>query len=227
MSLDKLTIYAFEKQTFKKQVGSIKLPINPESFTKNLKVDLDQRRGHGNAGTDSRFKSTVPEELRLEFVLDGTQTMEGYGEDLKTKPVHDQLDEFLKVAYDYKSESHRPNFLLLLWGSELKFRCVLSSLDINYTLFNPDGKPLRARLTATFLNYKDAEERLAEERSASPNLTHYRKMKDGDRLDLVTYQIYNDTKYFLQVARLNNLSQVRPIKPGVDLYFPPFDKNEA
>lgn len=232
--MDKLRIYAFNDQNFTDPGEGISridpaftLPINPESFTKNLRVDLDQRRGHGNDGTDLRFKSTVPEELRLDFMLDGTQTMEGYVEDLKSKPVHEQLKKFLDSVYKYEGEIHRPKFLLLIWGSEIRFRCVLSSLDVNYTLFNPNGEPLRARLTATFLNYKAREERLAEERNASPNLTHQRKVKSGDRLDLMTYKIYNDSKYFLQIAKKNNLSHVRNIRPGIELYFPPFDKTEA
>lgn len=235
--MDKLRIYAFTDQNFVDPGEGISridpafmAPINPESFTKNLKIDLDERRGHGSDGTDLRFKSTVPEELRLDFILDGTQTMEGYGgEDttLKTMPVHDQLDKFLKSVYKYEGDIHRPKFLLLIWGSEIRFRCILSNLDINYTLFDTKGKPLRARLTATFLNYKAREERLAQERQNSPDLTHYRKVKQGDRLDLMTYKIYNDAKYFLQVGRANNLSHVRNITPGLDLYFPPFDKNEA
>lgn len=235
--MEKLRIYAFTDQNFVDPGEGISnvdpaflAPINPESFTKNLKVDLDERRGHGNDGTDLRFKSTVPEELRLDFILDGTQTMEGYGgEDstLKTMPVHDQLKKFLNSVYKYEGQIHRPKFLLLIWGSEIRFRCILSSLDINHTLFNTKGEPLRARLTATFLNYKAREERLAQERQSSPDLTHHRKVKEGDRLDLMTFKIYNDVKYFLQVGRANNLSYIRNIQPGLDLYFPPFDKNEV
>jgi len=205
-------------------------PINPESFTKNFKIDLDTRRGHGNQGTELRFKSTVPEELRLEFVLDGTGTMEGYGGDnttYKNKPVHEQLDDLLQCVYNFDGEIHRPRFLIVFWGSEIDFRCVLSSLDINYTLFNPAGEPLRAKINATFLNYKAREERLAEERRSSPDLTHYRKVEQSDRLDLMTHKIYNDTKYFLQVAKANDLTSVRNVQPGLDLFFPPFNKNEA
>ena len=234
--MDKLRIYAFNDQEFTDPGEGISriepaflLPINPESFTKNLKVDLDQRRGHGNDGTDLRFKSTVPEELRLEFILDGTQTMAGYGHEpeFRTMPVHEQLEKFLNGVYNYEGEIHRPKFLLLIWGSEIRFRCVLSNLDINYTLFHPNGEPLRAKLTATFLNYKARAERLAHERNASPDLTHYRKVKAGDRLDLMSFKIYNHSKYYLQVAQKNNLSHVRNIRPGIELYFPPFDKTEA
>lgn len=235
--MEKVRIYAFNDKNFAdpgEGISKVKpaflIPVNPESFTKNLKIDLDQRRGHGNDGTDLRFKSTVPEELRLEFILDGTQTMEGYGgEDtsMKTMPVHDQLEKFLNSVYRYEGEIHRPKFLLLIWGSEIRFRCVLSNLDINYTLFNTKGEPLRAKLTTTFLNYKAQAERLAEQRQSSPDLTHYRKTKEGDRLDLMTYKIYGDDQYFLQVARANNLTGVRNIKSGQDLYFPPLNKNEA
>lgn len=234
--MDKVRIYAFTDENFTEpEEGaegdpSFTAPINPESFTKNLKIDFDSRRGHGSDGTDLRYKSTVPEELRLEFILDGTQTMEGYGgadEGLKTMAVHDQLKKFLDTVYKYEGEIHRPKFLLLIWGSEIRFRCILSNLDINHTLFNPEGEPLRAKLTATFLNYKAREERLAEERQQSADLTHQRKVRQGDRLDLMTFKIYNDSNYFLQVGKANALTHVRNIKPGLDLFFPPFDKNEA
>ncbi len=235
--MEKVRIYTFIDRNFLDPGEGIKeikpaflAPVNPETFTKNLKIDLDQRRGHGSHGTDLRFKSTVPEELRLEFILDGTQTIDGYGgEDttLKTMPVHDQLKKFLDSVYKYEGEIHRPKFLLLIWGSEIRFRCILSNLDINHTLFNTNGEPLRAKLSATFLNYKAREERLAEERQQSADLTHQRKVKQGDRLDLMTYRIYNDSNYFLQVGKANGLTQIRNIKPGLNLFFPPFDKNEA
>jgi Contractile injection system tube protein len=235
--MEKVRIYSFLDKNFRdpgEGISRIKpaflAPINPESFTKNLKVDLDQRRGHGSHGTDLRFKSTVPEELKLDFILDGTKTMEGYGGDdstLVNMPVHDQLKKFLDTVYRYEGEIHRPKFLLLIWGSEIRFRCILSNLDINHTLFNANGEPLRAKLSATFLNYKAREERIAAERQQSADLTHQRKVKQGDRLDLMTFRIYNDPNYFLQVGRANGLTRIRNIKPGMNLFFPPFDKNEA
>lgn len=227
--LEKLVVRSFANRDFtgEDQDRKFTTPINPESFTKNFKVELDSRRGHGNNGTDVRFKSTVPEELKLEFVLDGTGTMEGYVDSYKKLTVHDQLQKFLNCAYDFDGDIHRPRFLIVFWGSEIDFRCVLSNLDLNYTLFNPNGTPLRVKVTATFLNYKAREERLAEERRSSPDLTHYRKVKQGDRLDLLTFDIYNDPKYLLQVGKVNQLSSVRKIKPGIELYFPPFNKNES
>jgi hypothetical protein len=228
----KITIHSYSDRNFTASSEDTSrmfiIPVNPESFTKNYKIELDQRRGHGNQGTDPRFKSTVPEQLRLDFVLDGTETMEGYkftSED--KKEVKDQLKAFLSSVYDFEGEIHRPRFLKLYWGEDMKFPCILSNLDINYTLFNPDGTPLRVKISATFLNYLAQEARTARERQASPDLTHYRKGKSGDRLDLLSYKIYNNSKYFLQLGKANGLTSVRNLKPGLDIYFPPFDKKEA
>lgn len=230
--LEKLLIYSFTDRKFQikdaeqKNKPAFVAPINPESFSKNFKVEHDVQRPHGAGSAEVKFKSTAPEELKLEFILDGTGTMEGYWAAYKDKPVHEQMKIFMDCAYNYKGDIHRPNFLLIIWGSEIKFRCVLTSLDVNYTLFKPDGTPLRAKLTANFLDYQSREERIAEDKPASPDLTHHRTVKQGDRIDLMTYAIYNNPKYVMQVAKANSLTSIKKLKTGTDLYFPPFNKNE-
>ena len=145
--------------------------------------------------------------------------MEGYHITSQGKSVKEQLENFKKCVYDFKDTIHRPRFLRVFWGAELNFPCVLSNLDINYTLFNTDGSPLRVKITATFLNYLAQIARMAAERTNSPDLTHYNLSKQGDRLDLLTYKIYNDSNYFLQVARVNKLSTVRRSNPEVKFIF--------
>lgn len=230
--LEKLIIRSFANRDFSGEDSKRKFvtPINPETFTKNYKVAADTQRGHGSPGAEVKYKSTAPEELKLEFILDGTRTMEGYGGDNKeyiNKPVEKQLKDFLKCAYNMDGKIHRPRFLIVFWGSEIDFRCVLSNVDINYTLFEPDGRPLRVKISATFLKHKSREELIAETKLSSPDLTHRKQIKQGERLDFLTYDIYNESKYFLQVGKVNDLTSIRNVKPGREIYFPPFDKNEA
>lgn len=227
--MDKLVIQSYEKNDFQKEDKSRRFvaPINPETYAKNFKIELEKKRAHGRSGTDPRYISTEPEELRLEFILDGTKTMEGYVEEYKNLTVEKQLEKFLNCAYNMDGDIHRPRFLNILWGKEyLNFHCVLSSVEINHTLFDTTGKPLRVKINATFLNYKRSEEQVMEQRNSSPDLTHYFKVKQGDRLDLMTYNVYNDPNYLMQVARKNRLGTLRNIVPNTNLYFPPFDKNE-
>ncbi len=227
--LIKVQIHAFDDERFQRRSdidpNPISLPVNPESFTQNFKMALNTQQGQGNQGTNPDYKGTKPEELKLDFTFDGTETIAGYEYNSDDHSVKAQLDIFMKVVYNMKCKIHRPHFLQVHWG-EFNFPCILSNLDLNYTLFKPNGDPLRIKASATFLNYVAQEERVARECKRSPDLTHVRLVKGGDRLDNMAHSIYNDPQYVTQVARANGLTTFRSIEPGLEMVFPPLDKTE-
>ena len=220
-------------QTQNKAVGHFAVPINPESYSENYKVDLDTRTGSGEQSTGPRYKRTEPASLKLEFTLDGTGAVEGNVyhkskeyQGTENLSVYDQVQKLLKTAYYMDGDIHRPSPVKVFWG-ELKFPGVLSSIDIKYTLFDEEGKPLRAKVSATFREYQSAEVREATQNKKSPDLTHKRVVKGGDRLDLMTHDIYGDSNLFMQVAKANKMTSLRNVKPGKKILFPPLDKTEV
>lgn len=226
-NVSKVIIMPYKDKSYRQQdsdQGSFALPINPETYSENYKVEYDLRRGQGQQSTNPKFKSTAPEELKLEFVFDGTKTAQGYVH--KKQSVQEQIKKLKDTVYSMNGEIHRPRFLKIFWG-ELKFPCILTNLDINYTLFDEEGKPIRAKISTTFVNYVAQEERVARENKRSPDLTQIRGVNEGDRLDLMTYKIYNESQYLLQIAKANKLTSIRNITPGLELKFPPFDKQEV
>lgn len=70
--LTKVEIRAFEDKTYGKEIGKFELPINPEQFSQAFKVEYDLQQAKGSQGNDPKFKFTQPEELKLDFTLDGT-----------------------------------------------------------------------------------------------------------------------------------------------------------
>ncbi len=217
----KLTIYAYSDKRLETSVGEFSLPINPEQFSQNFKVAYDVKPAQGNQGVEGRFKSSGPEQLKLNFLFDGTDTVYGYTHANKT--VSDQLREFRGVVYDLEGPIHQPRYLRLVW-TRFSFDCVLSDLTVTYTLFDTDGQPLRAKLDCTFLNYKETERRVREEGKSSPDLTHVRKVGEEDTLPLMTHRIYGDPRYYLEVAKRNNLSTVRHLRTGATMTFLPLEK---
>jgi nucleoid-associated protein YgaU len=101
---------------------------------------------------------------------------------------------------------------------------ICTSLNITYKLFNPNGKPIRAICKVSIRELKEEERRVAEERNSTSDLTQYRMIKKGDTLPLLCYRIYGHSKYYLQVAQANGLSNFRELQPGDELFFPPVDK---
>lgn len=228
--LAKVEIRAFKDKDYTQELGKFELPINPEQFSQNFKVSYDQQQDAGSQGNNPEFKLTKPEELVLNFVFDGTGVIPIKGQaNAFHKDVVGQVEAFLKLAYFMNSDTHKPNFLRILWGAitfgdQSSFDGLLKDLTIDYTLFAPDGKPLRAKLKATFMSYVATQRRLREEGKKSPDVTHIRTVKAGEKLPLMTNRIYGDQSYYLQVAKTNGLVNFRRLRKNTDLRFPPIDK---
>ena len=62
--------------------------------------------------------------------------------------MHDLVDALEERLYDYNTEGHRPSFVKVEYG-DITFYGQLKTLETEYTLFDPDGIPLRAELKVT------------------------------------------------------------------------------
>jgi hypothetical protein len=193
--------------------------INPESYTLETKVEFSSNQGSGTSGSQPRFTLKPPEELAFEFLFDNTGIIDGNPKD----DVADDLQNFKDFLMKYEGDIHQPKFFKLVWGTSL-MKGICTTLNINYKLFNPDGKPIRAVCKVTIRELKPEELRVIEENNQSPDLTHYRVVKKGETLPLLCYRIYGDSKYYIQVAKANKLSDFRQIIPGQEIFFPPIAK---
>jgi len=215
----KLVILAFEDDKYRKSAGSYEAQINPEKYSEALRVDFDVKQKVNPAGVTAKFKGLGPRNLSLDFVLDDTGVIEdatGGG----AKTVSARILDFQKIAYDFDGEIHSPRYLRILWGA-LKFDCRLTKLDIDYTLFSPGGRPLRAVLKAEFLHYASALKTELKGRKKSSDLTRVRQVGAGDTLPLMCHRIYGDSTLYLQVAQCNELTNFRDLPPGRTIKFPP------
>lgn len=224
-TLEKMLILAFEDSK-KAETGdrsnakeTFEVLINPESYTLEYKVQTSDGQGHGTSGTQIKFEYILPEELTFEFLFDNTGIIDG-----QAKPdVSDDVKRFREMLTGYHGDSHEPYHLKLLWG-DLVFKGRAVELSLTHKLFNPDGKPIRTVAKVKFKNSIEDQKRAQKQKDKSADLTHVRKVKQGDTLPLMCFRIYGDPKHYLAVARANGLQNFRSLKPGENLLFPPFEK---
>jgi len=50
-------------------------------------------------------------------------------------------------------------------------------------------------------------------------------VKSGETLPWLCYLVYGDSKYYLQIANVNNLTDFRNLQQGQQLFFPPIVNN--
>ena len=228
--LEKLKIRAFSDpkfgtELFLAQNQTSKTPyevaINPETYSLSYKAEYTIENASGTSKGGLKFYRSLPENLTLEFLFDRS----GVFADSPPKDdgVNGDIDDFKKITFEFNGDIHSPNYLKIIWG-KLEFPGVVTEFNIEYKLFNSNGKPIRAIVKVTFKNFVAEDERAAREKKSSPDLTHYRVVKEGDNLPLMTHRIYGNSKYYLEVARVNGLTNFRKLQPGQKLTFPPIDK---
>lgn len=225
--LEKLTITAYKDDKRTEKVGDpFKAMFNPESFSEKYSTKLLKKPSLNPASQTVTFGYTPPPVLSLKLLLDGTGSSELGVEALanaltgNSLSVADRIKQFLSIASDINGKLHQPNYLDVTWG-KLSFPCRLQSVDINYTLFNPDGTPLRAELNISLLFDQNAKKGQSIAGLSSPDLTHSRIVKDGDTLPLLSKEIYGTSNHYLWIAQQNQLDDFRNLNPGQRLFFPP------
>lgn len=234
--LQKLVIRCFKDEKFKDEITDLKYTalLNPEKYSQNYKTEYKKEQAVGNSANDPKFTRSLPSDLDFEFLFDRTGVIIHYGDDPESskddtvykdqgKGIIEDIEKFKKTVFDYNGDEHKPNYLMICWGS-LSFKGILTELDIEYKLFKPDGTPIRAIAKVKFISFTEAKKRAAQENNKSPDLTHYRVVKSGDTLALMTSRIYGDPKYYLEVAKVNKLVNFRKLNPGQELIFPPLEK---
>ncbi|UCS92538.1 LysM peptidoglycan-binding domain-containing protein [Echinicola marina] len=223
--LEKLKIVAYKDSKFSDEVdnGEFTTLLNPEKYKFQYRVEQNEDQAAGTSAAPIRFNKILPQTLELDFLFDRTGVIAGY--EASENGVIDDIEHFKKVVYEYNGEKHKPNYLMITWGS-LLFKGYLKEMDIEYKLFRPDGTPIRAMATTKIGEFVEEDLRTAQENNQSPDLTHYRTVNDGDTLPLMTYRIYGDSKYYLEVAKANKLTNFRKLKTGTELFFPPLQKQK-
>jgi hypothetical protein len=239
-AMAKLTIEGYkDERRSGAALRKFKAQYNPETFSLHHENVFQGQQGIGSTSSASPWSHSRPKRLSIDLVLDGTNV--GYmGVELllHVPTVAEQISSFLATCYQLVGDIHQPLFLKLKWGkalggfaalagpggmSEPSFNCRLESADIKYDLFDRDGAPLHAVVSATFVEQLDPAKQAAAENRSSPDLTHRRVVADGDTLPLLCREIYGSASHYLRVAQVNELDDFRNLTVGQELIFPPFD----
>ncbi len=222
--LKKLKIWAYKDPEFTKLAPGqqpLEVSINPEKYSRQYKPLTYDGRFETILADGERLDGKIvdppPELFKLELWFDGTGAIDG------TRDVADDISRLKKMALLYNGDIHSINYVKIEWGGKdgLLFKGQLQSLAIDYLLFDDQGKPLRAKANAAFIQFMDAKTRESLKRKSSPDLTHVRTVREGDTLPMMCYHIYGDPGYYLSVAAANGLANFMDLRPGQQIVFPP------
>ncbi len=210
------------------EVSSYTVLVNPETYTLNYETKINTEQAPGTSSIAAPYNLSLPQRLEFEFLFDGTGALTSEGvpnpfEVANQRPVNEQIDAFKATIFEINGEIHQPLFIRLEWGA-LSFVGMAEKVQFIYKLFKPDGSPLRVVAKTTFVEALDKEKEEAKKKMSSPDLTHVRTVKAGDKLPLMCHDIYGDSTLYREIARVNKIINPRKLQVGQQIIFPPIQK---
>lgn len=223
--IEKLTIepYTNTECTSAGTPQPFKVMFNPNTFAIKNEVEYKPDKAHGTSVGSPKFGQIKPRDYTIEFILDGT----GAAADAPADGVAGRIKHLMEVTMDFVGDTHRPHFLKLVWGEHINLKVVAKSVDVTYSLFSPNGDPIRAKVNAVFTDNIEDSLRVRQENSSSPDLTHIREVRNESKLPLMVFKEYKDHTYYLTVARANKLNNFRNLTAGSKIKLPPVKVNDT
>ena len=217
-SLELLKLTGYTDENFSSPISGqpYSVMINPDSIKWNHSVEYNEQQPPGTSSPSQKYKSTPCQKLSFDIVIDCTGIIDSTRTDMAT-----EINALETIVYTYNGSIHRPNFVTIQWGQNISFNGVLTTFDTNFTLFRPDGSPLRAKVSLSFSQYISPSTVTKLDAPESPDLTHLVIVTQNTTLPQLCQQVWNDESLYVQVAKYNGLNKFRNLKGGTKLLFPP------
>jgi hypothetical protein len=120
-----------------------------------------------------------------------------------------------------KTQFTRPPKVTFMWGKTWEFEAVVESISQQFTMFLPDGTPVRAILDVSFRQVKDELQQLAQN-PTSGGLGGERiwTVGEGDSLARIAHETLGSAAHWRVIAEANQIGDVRDLELGRPLIIP-------
>ena len=204
--------------------ATIPVQFNPTEYSQSKSVVLAEI---GIPGLDSpvlQFVRGQSERMTLELLFDTTEDGMANGA-RSVRKLTDPLYQLVKV----QSDTHAVPRIRLEWGGDddLRFEAVAESIQRRFTLFSPDGIPLRAQVSLAVREYKTLQTQLRELNLMSNDHTRSHVVRRGETLAGIAATEYGDPTVWRVIADGNPGVDPRRPEPGLQLSLPPLEPGRS
>src|SRR6266852_1680101 len=209
----------------------LEVQYNPTEFSLDKGVQIAEIAIPGLDSPLLQFVRGQNEKMTLDLFFDTTESGMG-NRATSVTTLTDPFYELVKIV----PKTHAPPICLFCWSDKFTgsnfsahaenqgrngFRCVVESVKQKFTLFSPEGVPLRATLTVTLREYKTLSEQVAQLNLHSPDRTQSHIIQRGETLSSVAAQHDLEPGEWRHIADAKEIEDPRRITVGTFLTIPP------
>ncbi|MDA8219103.1 MAG: hypothetical protein M0Z94_15975 [Dehalococcoidales bacterium] len=195
--------------------------FRPKQYTFTKQNRWTTRDTKGGNVPDLEFGGGGSMTMRLELIFDTY-------EDKGPKDVRLQTNSLWRMMLisplkiDPRTQKGEPPMCEFRWGAMWSFQAVIMNLEQTFTMFLPDGTPVRASVRVTFQQAAEVG-RFPGQNPTSGGVAGQRVhlVSEGETIDNIAFQEYGDAKHWRYLADANRLEDVRRLRSGQTLVVPP------
>jgi hypothetical protein len=188
---------------------SLDVMFNPEEYSLNRDNNFASQAIPGLSSPLIQFVHGNLRTLDMELLFDTYE---------KRSDVRLQTEKFVHLM-EIDAELHAPPILVVAWAS-LQFRCVLTKASQKFLMFLDDGRPVRARITASFTEFIDPEHEALQVKRATSDWTKMHTVLQGETLSAIANRYYSDPRMWRPLAVSNRIDNPRALHAGQQLTIP-------
>ncbi|MFC6705787.1 CIS tube protein [Flexivirga alba] len=215
------------------QTESIDVAYNPETLTFEKSPKFADIPIPGLDAPLRQFVRGQSESLAVELFFDTTDT----GTGANATSVTTLTDKFYGLV-KIDPQTHAPPVCTFQWGKKFPgdslpemyhnqrrtdFRGLVTKVKQDFSLFSPEGTPLRAVLTLSMEEYRPLDEQLKRLDLLSADHTRSHVVAAGDTVASIAWQYFDAPTRWRTVADANALDDPRRIGVGTALVLPPLE----
>ena len=185
--------------------------FNPTEYSVELSNRYQKSGPPGLSGPIIQFVNGEADQLSMDLYFD-THT-DGGG-----RPVTETTERIASLMR-IDPDLHAPPRILFKWG-HLNFKAVIEKLSQRFTMFRPDGVPVRATMNVSFTRYRSLADQLTQPRTQSADRTKRRVMSADDSIWLLAHREYHEARLWRHIARANRIEDPRAVAAGEVLIVP-------
>jgi len=199
---------------------AIDVMFNPNTY--NITKTVAWRTSSDNAASDASANAPIrsfggggSRQLSLQLFFDATEAAQDKRD---VRLLTDPIVRLTRIG----RKNGRPPVCTVAWGAGkdkkigLPFDGVISHLKQNFVLFDSVGRPLRAWLDVTFLEFLNRED---DERETDPE-TSTRIVRRNDSLASIAADVYDDAGQWRLIALANGIEDPFVLPAGTKLTVP-------
>jgi nucleoid-associated protein YgaU len=217
---------------------TVECMFNPKEYSFSKQNSWTAKASKGSNISRSEFGSGQPATLQMQLFFDTYSNIKSGSSDGGTprdvrKAYTSKIWEMMKVdpalgpigggrgGGGAKHKKGRPPIVGFQWGSMWSFKAVITNLRERFTLFLPDGTPVRSTLDVTFQQVQDqGDYPPTNPTSGGVGGERVWRVCEGDTLAWIAYKEYGDSSLWRLIADANKLTRVRQLTPGMLLEIP-------